>query len=309
MQDMTQPEDGGGQRLDLVWPLDPGTKTAPQVALDHLQQLVTERLRRDGVTPETLHERIGGSVLTWRAKLSGARRFTLEDLLALLMGQDSEISELAPLKPATVKDLIPSAYWDWLSHTALNAGVPAFRAPAPEATWTSVAGAIEQWWAQERVAGRDWAITADVLVHRLLATMQGSALKPSAAARQQTDASNHILEWISASTRVHVHWSHDLEQRSSPALVREMTAAAGEQLWIAAQGTVATKIFAFVGLRAVRENLADALDVPASSSERAWFSAGITQAHRLGLEALVPEIQLQLLHRSGDLHVDWYSIK
>lgn len=298
-----------GPRLDLVWSSDPGDQSPPQVALEHLQNLVIQHLRGGGVTPERLQARIGGSVQTWRAKFAGTRRLTLEDLLALLMGQDATIADLQPLNPQTVKDLIPEAYWEWLSHTKLDHGLPWFRAPRPESVWTSIAQDIEEWWTSEAAAGREWAITPDVLVHRLVTVADTPALNAAAAVPDRLTDGDYALEWIATSTRVHVHWSHDLAEPLRPASVRDAVAGAAARLWDYSETPLATKILAVVGGRPVRETIADALSARALSNAPSWLSAGMSEAHRLGLERPVDDIQLQVLHRSTGANVDWYLIK
>jgi transcriptional regulator with XRE-family HTH domain len=282
--------------------------TPVQVALEHLQQQVIRRLTLSGVTAKQLSEALGQSEQSWRYKLNGSRRLTLEDLLALVIAVDHTVADLPPLRPDSVRDLIPPVYWDWLTHTELDQGMPQFERPD---RWLRVAKTLDDWWGVETVAGRQWAITRDVATHQLLNVTARTGL-PSSEAAVEEDEGQVAVEWISEDIRVCLHWTgRDVARdRLAPDEARAEVGRAADRLWKQANSATETTVLAVAAPRAVRDNLRVGLlrDV-ASTDPDTWHNVGLTEQHRLGLTIDQPDISIRQLHRSRHAPIDWYAVK
>lgn len=291
------------------WASDPTTSTPAQVALEHFQHQVIRRLLDRGVSARQLSDALGQGEQSWRSKLNGSRRLTLEDLLALVMAVDHTLADLPPLQPNSVRDLIPATYWEWLTHSELDRGMPRFERPSP---WPQVALVVDEWWEAEIRAGRQWAISRDVVLHRLLYAAEQVGLSSSTATIDDT-TDQVALDWISEDTHLHLEWTDSdiSRERLNTNDAKDQLRLAADRLWEEAGNPTSTKIVAVAAQRTVRNNLHDALLQSSASDAEAgtWQTASLTERNRLGLTSSQPDIVIQLLHRSRHAPIDWYAVK
>lgn len=292
------------------WAPHPGDTPPTHVALEYLQHLVIQHVMGRGLTAKELSASLGQTEQSWRQKLTGRRRLTLEDLLGLIIAIDHRISSIQPLNPESLRDLFPEAYWGLLTHTTLDAGMPAFQTPD---RWRDIAQALDTWWSAEAGAHRDQFITRDVLLHRLLVTADEAGLPASAATAAHHGPHESALDWIADGVHVRIY-ADNTQRWTGPHgsnSIRSSIAAAAAALWSQPTDTYDEKIVAVAAPVAVRTNLRRALigERAAEGPADDWHVVGLSEGRRLGFESCAEDLHTQLLFRSTYAQIDWYRVK
>lgn len=319
---------------ELVWQPNPDAEAVTRAAHEYLQHLIARRLHAAGHGPAHVARVAGGTEASWRAKLSGQRRMTLDDLLCLLMAVDPGLTDLPPLRPNSVDDMIPPPYRPLVSHHELGRGRPHFHSPDHMSRVADLARVLDDWWVREREEGRGWAVTADVVLHQVLThaailSVSAEAAVHSSPELSANDASGrqaigvstdetaqpaqiavaHVIEWALQATRIHLHWLGPPEGRLSATDVGAAVRSSAEVLWSQPRDSECeTKIVIVAGARQVAATLRDGLGLTASATSD-WTVVDLRHAERLRLEAASrrPDLHLRLL-RSSSI-ADWYIVK
>lgn len=293
-------------RSEVVWSGHPAPDDVASVVEEWLQHLIVRRLVTRGWTAERLGQVLGGTRSSWQNKLNGHRRLQWADLVKLCLALDVAIFEALPLPTADIRDLVPPAYADRLTHHKADSGLPRFRNPS-QPDWEQACSALDLWMTTESERGRVWTLTRDVLVNRALSELGDAGLPSTGGALFGPDSRHSLgIEWPTRDVVLRVVALPADAVKPSAARLRELLREAGDLLWDLGATPSATKAMLLWAPTALRTTFGDALGLGPSDEE--FTLVGLEAAHRLRLtdQRDVPDIHIR---RRRGAAVDWFFVK
>jgi hypothetical protein len=287
---------------DPTWVADPSGVAVPDAILAFFSHQVAAHLRATGIRPRTLTESCGGTESAWRSKLNGTRAFHLSDLVTIAVVLDPSILDVIPCDIEDLTTLVPPPYGPLLSHHRAHGRMPWFA--SPDINWTTAAAELDQWWSRELTAGRTWAITREVLLHRTLVELDDLGLPSDASARLDVDDDLPWTDvvWPARSVRLRVLWLNPHDPADGIAVASSLTTI-GDSLWGLVEASEYESTIAVVA--AAPSVLANFRDIGLPPRRRdtddlrdTWVTMSLQHAHRLQMTERDPR---------SDLHLRWIN--
>jgi len=236
----------------------------------------------------------------------------LRDLLEVAIALEPEILDVLPHDLVDLRDLLPEEYQGLLSHHEPGQSMPHFRSQAIEPDWAEAARELLSWWTGERRSGRQWALTADVVSHRLVAVLDTCGLPSqlSAPMRQVVRPNQLDVEWAAGEVQLRLVWLDPLDEPDADA-VHKALQDVGQQLWnLASTSGCDESVLLIAASRNVHSNLVRTTHL-ARVDESVTLS--IQEAHKLGVEGAdvhVHDVQASLLYAWGpESPFLWLAVK